>query len=359
MKSVSTSLALTAAFVASSFTSFSQCTPVGSITTVSSFTFDNSAQGFTGDFVFKNGPDNLASTPAGTGPRVLTSPTFFAPNNLTNVQFGFDLAGLAPGSESISAYSFSVRYFSGGTFQTATLCSGTNLVNGTYKYSFAAPPQIIGKNFQIVLSFTLAGGANTTITIDNFITNVGASNVALPITLGGFSAVQNANNVSLSWNNVTEANIASYSIERSGDGSSFTKLAALQPTRNDGSGTGYQFTDASPLAGNNLYRVKVEELSGKVSYSAIVRINLGGNSSLQVYPNPVKGGQFGLQISNLAKGDYTIRIYNEAGQVVNSKLLYHRGGSISQTLSLPNLQHGLYTVEVSGATKMQKQIVVE
>lgn len=159
---------------------------------------------------------------------------------------------------------------------------------------------------------------------------------------------------------MTQTDVDNYTLERSSNGRNFTALTQLTATRNNGGKADYQFLDASPLTGTSFYRIKATETGGKVVYSDIARIGIGaGNTLLNLYPNPVKGNILGLQINNLPSGKYVINIYNSSASRVSSQPFNHSGGSFSQTISLNNLKPGVYTFELSGETKMQKQFIVQ
>jgi len=182
----------------------------------------------------------------------------------------------------------------------------------------------------------------------------------LPAKFGAFKAVQSSIGVALSWANLTESDVLTYTLERSATGSNFTAVAQFNPTKNNGSRADYQFTDVNALNGSNLYRVKVTETNGKISYSPIARVALGkANATLTIYPNPVRGNQVGLQVDNLPKGVYAVRVLNATGQLVSTQSLNHAGGSISETLPLNNLKQGSYTLELQGGIRLSKQFVVQ
>jgi hypothetical protein len=182
----------------------------------------------------------------------------------------------------------------------------------------------------------------------------------LPVKFGAFKATQTTSGVALSWSNLTESDVVNYTVEHSTTGSNFTSIAQFNASRNTGGRADYQFTDINAQNGNNFYRIKVVETDGKISYSSIARITLGRSSgSLNIYPNPVKGNQVGLQVDQLPKGAYSVRIYSATGQVISTQTLNHAGGAISETLPLINVKQGVYTLELNGAVKLSKQFVVQ
>ncbi len=184
--------------------------------------------------------------------------------------------------------------------------------------------------------------------------------IVLPVKFANIKASKKGNGIEVSFANLTESNVVNYSIERSANGQQYSSIKELAPSKNNGGSADYSFTDAEPLSGNNLYRIKSVETNGKESYSAIARVDLNAKGlALTIAPNPSKSTELGLQITNLPAGNYKIRIFNNNAQVVGEQLLKHSGGSFSQTFPLNKLQSGMYYLELNGAVKMQKQFVVQ
>src|SRR5690606_6697739 len=127
-----------------------------------------------------------------------------------------------------------------------------------------------------------------------------SSNSALPVTLGPLTAKTLGNDILIEWNTHTETNNSGFYIERSADGITFATLA-FGPSKADGGNSvadlAYSYTDRSPLAGNNHYRLKQVDYDGRHTHSGIVSVKKNaGNFYLQkLYPNPV-GGQRELNV---------------------------------------------------------------
>lgn len=180
---------------------------------------------------------------------------------------------------------------------------------------------------------------------------------SLPIRFSALKAVQKENSILLSWSNATEENVTNYSVERSSNGRSFTAIGTISARNNNSSRVDYSFIDAAPLSGDNFYRIKALETTGKTVYTNIVRINtVKKGIELVLYPNPVLN-EMSLQFSNLPAGNYTLRIINTGGQVVGSRIYIHGGGSVTESLPVNSLAKGVYTLQVSGAVNLQKQFV--
>src|SRR6185503_12053204 len=127
----------------------------------------------------------------------------------------------------------------------------------------------------------------------------------------------------------------SYTVERSVNSVNFSAIDEQSPRTNNNEKESYSADDASPSAGSNYYRIKVLEISGKVMYSKVMKVDIGRSAQgFTLYPNPVKGNQVSLSINNKA-GQYTIKVLNTSGQEVHSNRLTHQGGSLTQTVELP------------------------
>jgi len=84
------------------------------------------------------------------------------------------------------------------------------------------------------------------------------------------------------------------------------------------------------------------------------------NKGTAVYPNPVTGNSFILQMNNLDKGTYEATIYNSKGQQVTATIINHAGGSNNQTIAIKTLPAGVYTLKVSGnGEKYNTEMIVK
>jgi len=343
---------------------FSQTCTVngGSCPVAASENFTGGANGFSGDFTFgtQGGNGRLESTPFSSGSiKRLRTPTLFLPANATSLSTTFTIGGNA----NVSGFTLSAQTSADPNALTP-LCTFTpvpgTFVTGTVCFSTTNVSQIVGKRFILVFDFTITGSGGQNITFDNFGSNAAGNQTPLPVKFANIKASKKAGGIEVSFSNLTESDIVSYSIERSADGQFFSSIKEFGAAKNHGGNADYSFTDGQPLSGNNLYRIKSVETNGKISYSGVARVDLDAKGlALTIAPNPVKSTELGLQITNLPAGNYKIRILNNNAQVVGEQLLKHSGGSFSQTFPLNKLQSGMYYLELNGAVKMQKQFVVQ
>jgi hypothetical protein len=186
-------------------------------------------------------------------------------------------------------------------------------------------------------------------------------NTILPVRLKSFSAVKKNGGVQLQWNAEVESNLAGYTIERSYNGSQFTAVTTV-PSNNSAIPVSYDYNDAGVSGNVVYYRIVMNELDGKATFSRIIKVMSGGTvNTLQVYPNPVSGGVVSFITPDMAKGNYSVKVFNSNAQVVYQMKYNHNGGSLSQQLQLPtSLKPGLYNMQVSDAqVKFQQSFLLQ
>lgn len=194
---------------------------------------------------------------------------------------------------------------------------------------------------------------------DRFELVMKASN-ALPTTFLSVAASAKNSGIEVTWSTANESNMNGYEVEESIDGVNFTK-AFVVSAKNTATNT-YNCFDATVVNGNKYYRIKAIEKSGASKYSNVVKVKVGDKTSeFAVYPNPVKGGIVNLQMNNVEKGSYTIRIFNNLGQEVASKNILYTGGSVTQTIDLgKSITAGSYRMQISNEIAViTKTIIVE
>ena len=79
-----------------------------------------------------------------------------------------------------------------------------------------------------------------------------------------------------------------------------------------------------------------------------------------VYPNPVTGNTFNLQLNNLNKGTYNVVVYNHLGQQVLATTVNHVGGNATKAIAIKTLPVGVYTLKVTGnSEKYSTEMIVK
>ena len=208
-----------------------------------------------------------------------------------------------------------------------------------------------------------AGGTITSTTFlatfSPFVLATTSSLNALPVTFDDVKAFEKGTGVQIEWSNLTEKDVLNYVVERSANGRDFTAISQLASRSNLSDKQSYLSFDGSPLSGTNYYRIKVVEIDGKVIYSKVLKVDIGRNvKGIILYPNPVTGSDISIGFTAV-KGQYTLRVVNNAGQEVYTKQIVHPGGSISQTVTLPSaLKTGVYNLMISGDNYRENKMFI-
>jgi hypothetical protein len=114
------------------------------------------------------------------------------------------------------------------------------------------------------------------------------SDAVLPVRFVSFNAAKQSNGVQLIWNVTAEVNVKSYEVEKSTDGSRFSKIGEVPFKASADAMNKYQFFDG-PLASNTTYyRIRQVDIDGKFMFSSVVSLSANETGSkLTVHPNPV------------------------------------------------------------------------
>ena len=184
----------------------------------------------------------------------------------------------------------------------------------------------------------------------------------LPVKLTEVKAYQKDKDIQIDWTAHNEINIDHYEVEKSITAQQFEKIGSVSPRGNNSTTVVYNLLDKNPVTGSNYYRIKIVEKSGAITYSAIVRVNIGkGDGSISVYPNPVKGKVMNVQFNNLENGKYNVIFYNTLGEKLFTKSIEHIGGSANYNINVVQLvSKGTYRIVISnGKSDVTETIIVE
>jgi hypothetical protein len=107
----------------------------------------------------------------------------------------------------------------------------------------------------------------------------------LPLQLLSFTGYRNNTSNQLQWQTADEANTRQFVIERKTANSDFNAIGQL-PARGEGNGH-YAYSDATAPEGTVFYRLKMEDLDGKFTYSNTVSLLVPpSQQASKAYPNP-------------------------------------------------------------------------
>lgn len=173
----------------------------------------------------------------------------------------------------------------------------------------------------------------------------------LPVTwVSVKAALQNVNDVEISWQTTDELNVKNYTVQKSINGVSFSNLTIMMPGKGF-SNKDYVYTDVNgALAANKIYyRILESDKDGKTSYSRTVFVTVENEGvSLQLYPNPVQNI---LHVKNLdVDVTSTISIINAEGKILSS--LQTASGNCD--INTSHLAPGMYYLKISSGNDNYK-----
>ena len=174
----------------------------------------------------------------------------------------------------------------------------------------------------------------------------------LPITITDFSAAIAGMDVLVSWSTATEAGSDHFDVERSTDGTNFTTIGEVRAAGNSNSKSDYSFTDAAPVAGKNIYRLRETDVDGGTVYSQAAVVNMTAviSKTMTIFPNPATD-QFTVQfpaaggVAAAGSESYQLTLVDLAGKTVLAMNSVPVNGQIHVVIG-SRLVPGMYLVKV-------------
>lgn len=185
------------------------------------------------------------------------------------------------------------------------------------------------------------GACATSSTAPIIITTTGA----LPVKLVYFNAEKQGSTALLQWATTEEINNSYFEVERSSNGVNFSPIQKVDANNSNSNQLNkYTAIDNTPLPGNNFYRLKQVDIDGKVSYSSVVELTFSGSIALKVFPNPATQNEITV---NYTLGSLkTIAVYSVENKLMLMRNLNNVSGN--QKLDISNLAKGVYIIKLSG-----------
>ena len=262
----------------------------------------------------------------------------------------------------ITSKDHSVKLIVGGAIvgtehASSTLWSGAE---ETYTYGGAADTwgttlteaQVKASNFGLAFSADLIAGSGISLAATysnavNYITMSVTYQVgSLPITIQSFSVLRQNNANVLNWSGTSNDEGNQFVVQRSGNSKDWQNLTSIPA---QAASEQYSYTDATPLTGNNFYRLYLQNKDAQGTYSAIQEISQSA-VAVSCYPNPFID-QINISSPNPI---HSVVLRDLSGRTVLSKA----PAATSNTFQLPagSLPPGIYLLQVDGALfKLVKQ----
>jgi len=221
------------------------------------------------------------------------------------------------------------------------------LYNATSGSFSSGVNHLITTSSTTVAGNTVSFGVNTTNLSNGYYTLIWTTTGVLPVILDGFTATGQAGSGLLEWSTSQETGSEHFDIERQEEAAGFTTIGTVSAKGTGTTLASYNFTDSHPAAGRNYYRLKIVDMDGNSTYSAIRSIDFGTNEqvTMNIYPNPVTD-KLHITVAN-ATGEISIQLINAMGQTVRN-LRSNSGNTVD--IPVNDLTKGIYVVAVGNGT---------
>lgn len=201
-------------------------------------------------------------------------------------------------------------------------------------------------------SFLLQGLRSTTGTLAPI--NVGNFNIkyvptnTLPVSLKGLKAVKNNTTSRLTWQTLSEKNNSHFEILRKKSSSDdFEYIGKVTGKGNSDDVINYSFTDFTPIAGVNYYKLIQVDKDGKTTlFDETVSVSFDLSDEIKFSQN---AGKISLTVFANAEGKGDLLISDISGRKVLAQTLTYKKEFNSYSYDLNNAPSGVYVVNISVA----------
>lgn len=240
----------------------------------------------------------------------------------------------------------------GVTIQGGALSAGHNsrkaIISGTATFSLtwtAPTPGGAAVNFNAV-----GNAVNGSGTGGDAWNAAATTNLALPVKFTKLSALQNDQQIDISFEAIDYQNVKHFEVEKSFDGISFNTISTLEPrATNQYAATDFETT----LNKTHFYRIKEVSVDGAIFYSEVAAVNFVTDKNVIVYPTEIYDNTLNISGVDLQENN-TLIVSDFLGRKVLQQKIE------AQKVQLPTLNQGIYFVTIlenNHVLKTQKIIV--
>jgi Secretion system C-terminal sorting domain len=210
-----------------------------------------------------------------------------------------------------------------------------------------------------------SNGANTNGTVQTkTATNVSSfspftifTSTALPVSLTEFKAKAATNKAILTWSTASETNNSGFDIEKSFDGTNFSKIDFVKGSGNSNILLSYISVDDN-FTQTAFYRLKQIDFDGKIEYSRIVQLEKTKTGTIKVYPNPItNNANLNIEFASESRGVVDVTLIDVSGRII----FQNKYDATSSLINIPtqDLTRGLYIVKVLNGLNVTIQKIVK
>lgn len=181
----------------------------------------------------------------------------------------------------------------------------------------------------------------------------------LPVTLTKFEATKKANGSQLNWETASEQNNSHYLISRSTDGSNFQQIAKIDGKNEAAT---YNYLDATPISGNNYYKLVQVDFDGTAKDLGIRVINfdLKTDNTVSIYPKPADKS-INLSFNRTLEDAITVKLFDLSGKELQRTTIPSQNAPLNYVLDFNSrIIPGVYIINLSaGSFNHSERIIVK
>lgn len=168
---------------------------------------------------------------------------------------------------------------------------------------------------------------------------------ALPVSFLQFNTIVKNNTDIITWTTANETDVAYFEIQRSADGTVFSKIGSVTAANSAGTHQ-YQYTDDQPLKEWNYYKILTVDKDGKKQASPVMKVltNPGRLAILKAFAR--SSSQLIIELQNKDPQNAQLQIFNHMGMLVSTAAKKIEAGSSTFYLNTSMLSSGVYHIRV-------------
>lgn len=244
-------------------------------------------------------------------------------------------------------------YLAGGRFANKSSPSGLRY----FRVTAGACNNVVSydKNATAYSSIDGAGAKWTSAGVITYI-NTGSSGIVLPVNLIGAKAYKENNKTILKWETAGNSSAVYFEIEKSLNGSSFTKVGeVIAESAQFVDAKAYSFKDEDVNDQAVFYRLRLVDKENSYSFSPVMRVapvEWQSSGKSRIFPNPASSQIF-IETVNTDNYNYVIKDFS--GRVLADNNF--SGGSAS--INIETLPSGFYFLQLIGSGDIETHKIIK
>jgi hypothetical protein len=166
-----------------------------------------------------------------------------------------------------------------------------------------------------------------------------------------FSAKADVNQAKLHWISNGGQKNDYYEVERVNEAGTFEKIGTVNASTGKSESESFNFTDATPLDGDNTYRIKTVENNGSTKFSDLETVSFSKNDGVRLFPNPAND-YVDVDLKKYEGSQVTITVYNQFGKLLQTAQV-ERASTAPFRLDFGDVATGSYMIRVQAQGKKE------